>query len=113
MCTQEELTEWLPAIANTHLFAGDELGHILMSLSVLSASMPTRDHMITNRLPSAVKVPVLPQRHHMRDHDVFYGILLSPDVIGVNCLDVVALKVQQSIAIQKSAEIHQIKSSDK
>ena len=64
-----------------------------MSLSVLSASMPTRDHMITNRLPSAVKVPVLPQRHHMRDHDVFYGILLSPDVIGVNCLDVVALKV--------------------
>jgi len=64
-----------------------------MSLSVLSASMPTRDHMIASRLPSVVKVPVLPQRHHMRDHDVFYGILLSPDVIGVNCLDVVALKV--------------------
>ena len=64
-----------------------------MSLSTLSSSMSIRDHMITNRLPQSVKVPVVPQRHDFVDYDVFYGILLYPDVINVNNLDVIALKV--------------------
>ena len=64
-----------------------------MSLSALSSSMSIRDHMISNRLPQSVKVPVVPQRHQFVDYDVFYGILLSPDVINITSLDVVALKV--------------------
>ena len=49
--------------------------------------------MISNRLPQSIKVPVMPQRHQLVDYDVFYGILLSPDVVNVSSLDVAALKV--------------------
>ena len=66
---------------------------MLMSLSTLSSTMSVRDHMITNRLPSSIKVPVVPQRHQFVDYDVLYGILIAPDVVSVSSLDVVALKV--------------------
>lgn len=87
------MTQHLPGITNAHLFHDDEIGDVLMSLSALSSSMSIRDHMISNRLPQSVKVPVVPQHHQFVDYDVFYGILLSPDVINVTSLDVVALKV--------------------
>jgi len=69
------------------------MGDVLMSLSTLSSSMSIREHMISNRLPQSIKVAVMPQRHQLVDYDVFYGILLSPDVVNVTSLDVVALKV--------------------
>ena len=87
------MTQRLPGITNAHLFHDDGIGDVLMSLSTLSSSMSIRDHMITNRLPQSVKVPVVPQRHQFVDYDIFYGILLSPDVINITSLDVVALKV--------------------
>lgn len=90
--TKEEMSQRLPGITNTHLFYDDGIGDMLMSLSTMSSSMSVRDHMITNRLPQAIKVPVVPQRHQFVDYDVLYSILLSPDVVSVNSLDVVALK---------------------
>ena len=88
------MSQRLPGITNTHLFYDDGIGDMLMSLSTMSSSMSVRDHMITNRLPQAIKVPVVPQRHQFVDYDVLYSILLSPDVVSVNSLDVVALKVR-------------------
>lgn len=87
------MAQSLPGITNAHLFHDSGIGDMLMSLSTLSSSMSTRDHMIANRLPQAIKVPVVPQRHQFVDYDVFYAILMSPDVISVNSLDVVTLKV--------------------
>ena len=96
---QEEVAQHLPGVTNAHLFHDDEIGDVLMSLSALSSSMSIRDHMISNRLPQSVKVPVVPQRHQFVDYDVFYGILLSPDVINTTSLDVVALKVTMATTI--------------
>ena len=90
---QEEIAEHLPGITGAHLFHDDGIGKVLMSLSTLSSTMSVRDHMITNRLPSSVRVPVVPQRHQFVDYDVFYAILMAPDVVSVSSLDVVALKV--------------------
>ena len=90
---QEEIAKSLPGVTSAHLFNDNVLGEVLMSLSTLTSTMSIRDHMITNRLPQAIKVPVVPQRHQFVDYDVFYAILLSPDVVNVASLDVVALKV--------------------
>ena len=87
------MTEHLPGITSAHLFHDNGLGKVLMSLSTLSSTMSVRDHMISNRLPPSVKVPVVPQRHQFVDYDVFYAILMAPDVVSVSSLDVVALKV--------------------
>ena len=90
---QEEIAEHLPGITGAHLFLDDGIGKVLMSLSTLSSTMSVRDHMITNRLPSSVRVPVVPQRHQFVDYDVLYAILMAPDVVSVSSLDVIALKV--------------------